>query len=147
VLQHLADPRAAFEEMVRVTKPGGTVQIIDRDWGMVAVDADDQAVTRKILDHICTKIRNRWIGRRVPILFRDSGLQEVCVEVLPITVRDFRVADILLDLTLVAGHAAEEGIVSRDEEKAWLLELQERSEAGRFFAAWVMFVVTGKKAC
>jgi hypothetical protein len=146
VLQHLADPRAAFEEMVRVTKPGGTVQIIDRDWGMVAVDADDQAVTRKILDHICTKIRNRWIGRRVPILFRDSGLQEVCVEVLPITVRDFRVADILLDLTLVAGHAAEEGIVSRDEEKAWLLELQERSEAGRFFAAWLMFIVTGKKA-
>jgi len=145
VLQHLADPQAAFEEMVRVTKPGGTVQIVDRDWGMVAVDADDQAITRKILDHICTKIRNGWIGRRVPVLFQDSGLQEVRVEALPITVRDFRVADTLLDLTLIAGHAADEGIVSRDEERRWLLELQERSEAGRFFAAWVMFIVTGKK--
>jgi ubiquinone/menaquinone biosynthesis C-methylase UbiE len=145
VLQHLADPRAAFEEMVRVTKPGGTVQIVDRDWGMVAVEADDQAVTRKILDHICTKIRNGWIGRRVPVLFRDSGLQEVHVEALPITMRDFRIADTLLDLTLVAGHAADEGIVSLEEERAWLLELQERSDAGRFFAAWVMFIVTGKK--
>jgi len=145
VLQHLADPRAAFEEMVRVTKPGGTVQIVDRDWGMVAVDADDQAVTRKILDHICTKIRNGWIGRRVPVLFQDAGLQEVRVEAVPITMRDFRVADTLLDLTLIAEHAADEGIVSRDEKKAWLLELQERSEAGRFFAAWVMFIVTGKK--
>ena len=122
------------------------MQIVDRDWGMVAVDADDQAVTRKILDHICTKIRNGWMGRRVPVLFQDSGLQEVCVEAIPMTVRDFRVADTLLDLTLVAGHAADEGIVSRDEKKAWLLELQERSEAGRFFAAWVMFIVTGKKA-
>ncbi|HEY6298230.1 MAG TPA: methyltransferase domain-containing protein [Candidatus Binatus sp.] len=146
VLQHLADPRAAFEEMVRVTKAGGTVQIIDRDWGLVAVDADDQAVTRKILDHICAKIRNGWIGRRVPVLFQDSGLQEVRVEAIPITVRDFRVADILLDLTLVAGHAADERIVSSDDKKAWLLELQERSDAGRFFAAWVMFIVTGKKA-
>jgi len=145
VLQHLADPRVAFEEMVRVTKAGGTVQIIDRDWGMVAVEADDQAATRKILDHICVKIRNGWIGRRVPVLFQDSCLQEVRVEAIPITVRDFRVADILLDLTLVAGHAAAEGIVSRDEERAWLLELQERNDAGRFFAAWVMFIVTGKK--
>jgi SAM-dependent methyltransferase len=146
VLQHLADPRAAFEEMVRVTKPGGTVQIVDRDWGMVAVDADDQAVTRNILGHICAKIRNGWIGRQVPVLFRDAGLQEVRVEAIPITMRDFRVADTLLDLTLVAGHAADEGIVSRDEKRGWLLELQERSDGGRFFAAWVMFIVTGKKA-
>ena len=145
VLQHLEDPLVAFEEMVRVTKPGGTVQIIDRDWGLVAVDADDQAVTRKILDRICGKIRNGLIGRRVPVLFQDGGLQEVRVEALPITVQDFRVADRLLDLTLVARHAADEGIVSPDEERAWLLELQERSDAGRFFAAWVMFIVTGKK--
>ena len=107
------------------------MQIIDRDWGMVAIDADDQAVTRKILDHMCRKIRNGWIGRRVPVLFRDSDLQEVRVEALPITVQDFRVADTLLALTLVAGHAADEGIVSPDEERAWLLELQERSSAGR----------------
>jgi ubiquinone/menaquinone biosynthesis C-methylase UbiE len=145
VLQHLADPRVAFEEMVRVTKPGGTVQIVDRDWGLVAIESNDQAVTRKILDLICEKIRNGWIGRRIPVLFRECGLQEVRVEALSITVQDFRVADRLLDLTLAAGHAADEGIVSLDEERAWLLELQERSDAGRFFAAWMMFIVTGKK--
>ena len=129
-----------------MTKPGGTVQIVDRDWGLVAVESNDQAVTCKILDRICGKIRNGWIGRRVPVLFRECGLQEVRVEALPITVQDFRVADRLLDLTLVAGHAADEGIVSPDEKRYWLLELQERSDAGRFFAAWVMFIVTGKKA-
>jgi SAM-dependent methyltransferase len=146
VLQHLEDPRASFKEMVRVTKPGGTVQIVDRDWGLVAVDSNDQAVTRKLLDCIRGKIRNGWIGRQVPVLFRDAGLQEVRVEALPITVQDFRVADRLLGLTLVAGHAADEGIVSHEEKRAWLLELQERSDKGRFFAAWVMFIVTGKKS-
>lgn len=146
VLQHLADPRAAFEEMVRVTKPGGTVQVIDRDWGLVAIDADDQGVMRKILERICDKIRNGWIGRRIPVLFQDCGLQGVCVEALPVTVQDFRIADTLLDLTLVATHAVDEGIVSSYEKKAWLLELQKRSKAGRFFAAWMMFIVTGRKA-
>ena len=145
VLQHLADPGAAFKEMVRVTRPGGTVQIIDRDWGLVAIDADDQKITRKILDRICGKIPNGWIGRHLPVLFRDHGLQEVRVEPLPITVQDFRVADTLLALTLIAGHAADEGIVSLDKKNAWLLELRERSVAGRFFAAWVMFMVTAKK--
>jgi len=52
------------------------------------------------------------------------------VEAIPITVRDFRVADILLDLTLVAGHAAAEGIVSRDEERAWLLETSGKKRRG-----------------
>ncbi|MHB8383925.1 MAG: methyltransferase domain-containing protein, partial [Candidatus Binataceae bacterium] len=93
VLQHLANPRAAFEEMVRVTKPGGAVQIIDRDWGLVAIDADGQAVTRKVLDLICGKICNGWIGRRISAFFRDGGLQEVRIEAIPITVQDFRVAD------------------------------------------------------
>src|SRR5258708_4442950 len=131
--------------MVRVTKPGGTVQIVDRDWGLVAVESNDQAVTRKILDYVCGKIRNGWIGRQVPVLFRDCGLQEVRVEALPITVQDFRVADRLFDLTLGAGHAADEGIIGPEERSAWLAELQERSDAGRFFAAWAMFIVTGKK--
>jgi len=120
--------------MVRVTKPGGTVQIVDRDWGLVAVESNDQAVTRKILDYVCGKIRNGWIGRQLPVLFRDCGLQEVRVEALPITVQDFRVADRLLDLTLGAGHAADEGIIGPEERGAWLAELQERSDAGRFFA-------------
>ena len=109
VLQHLDDPRAALAEMVRVARPGGTVQIIDRDWGLVAVDADDQAVTRTILDRICWKIRNRWIGRQLPALFRDCGLKRVRVSAVPITVRDFRLADTLLDLTQTAGHAVNEG--------------------------------------
>ena len=58
------------------------MQIVDRDWGLVAVESNEQAVTRKILDRICGKIRNGWIGRRVPVLFRECGLQEVRVEAL-----------------------------------------------------------------
>lgn len=145
VLQHLTDPSAALAEMVRVCKAGGIVEIIDRDWGLVAVDADDQAVTRAILDRICHGILNGWIGRRLAALLHDAGLQPVRAKAHPIVLRDFRAADALLDLTVVAGHAASEGLVSEGRATAWLQELRARSQTGRFFATLVMFVVTGRK--
>jgi len=64
----------------------------------------------------------------------------------PITVRDFQLADTLLYLTLVTGHAVNEGRVSKSDAKAWLQDLQARNRAGRFFATRIMFVVTGKKS-
>lgn len=146
VFQHLADPSAALAEMVRVCRPGGVVEVVDRDWGLVAVDADDQTVTRAVLDRICNGIQNGWIGRQLPALLHDAGLQHVRARAHPIALRDFRAADALLDLTIVAGHAVNEGLVSAGQASAWLQELHARNQAGRFFAMLVMFVVTGRKS-
>ena len=145
VLQHLADPSAALAEMVRVCRPGGIVEIVDRDWGLVAVDADDQVVTRIILDRICGGIRNGWIGRRLPALFHDAGLEHVRATARPIALREFQAADALLDLTIVTGHAVNEALVSEGRATVWLQELQARSRTGRFFAMLMMFIVTGRK--
>jgi ubiquinone/menaquinone biosynthesis C-methylase UbiE len=38
VLQHLADPGAAIAELVRVTRPGGRVCVIDTDWPSLTHD-------------------------------------------------------------------------------------------------------------
>jgi len=146
VFQHLAHPRDALMEMVRVTKPGGTVQAIDRDWGLIAIDAENQAVTRTILNRIREGIRNGWIGRHLPALFHDCGIQRIQIKAVPIVMRDFRVADTLLDLTIVAGHAAAEGILTKKEVTTWLHDLDVRDKAGVFFATLVMFIVTGKKS-
>ncbi len=145
VFQHLADPAAALAEMVRVCRPGGVVEVIDRDWGLVAVDSDCQAVTRIILDRIRSGIRNGWIGRRLPALFHDAGLEHVRARAYPIALREFQAADALLDLAIVAGHAVNEALLSAEQAAAWLQELHARTRAGRFFATLVMFVVTGRK--
>ncbi len=48
VFQHLADPGAAMAELVRLTRPGGRVVVIDTDWGMHAIHGADPVITARI---------------------------------------------------------------------------------------------------
>jgi ubiquinone/menaquinone biosynthesis C-methylase UbiE len=146
VMQHLADPARALAEMVRVATPGGAVQAIDRDWGLVAVDSADRSTTQAILDRACDGIRNGWIGRRLPALFHYCGLEDVRTIAAPLTTTDFAIADTMLDLEAVARAAREQGKISAQASTAWLRDLKERGKSGRFFACWVIFVVTGRKS-
>lgn len=145
LFQHVADPSRALSEMARVANPGAVVEVIDRDLGLVAVDAADRATTRTILNQACDGITNGWIGRRLPALFRDCGLKDVRCRAAPIATGQFAIANSMLDLEVVARRAAQERIVSRDAAETWLQDLRRRDRRRRFFACWVMFVVTGRK--
>jgi SAM-dependent methyltransferase len=47
-LQWLTDPLAAIGEMVRVTKPGGRVSLIDTDWSTFEIDVGDDDLARRV---------------------------------------------------------------------------------------------------
>jgi ubiquinone/menaquinone biosynthesis C-methylase UbiE len=145
LFHHVTEPGRALGEMVRVANRGAVVEVIDRDWGLVAVDGADRPTTRAILDHSCDRIANGWIGRRLPALFRDCGLRDVRTRATPIATGEFAIADAMLDLEAAARRAAQERIVSRSAAEGWLRDLRRRDRRRRFFACWVMFVVTGRK--
>jgi SAM-dependent methyltransferase/predicted N-acetyltransferase YhbS len=76
VLQHVPDPDAAVRELVRVTKPGGRVCIVDTDWSSVTWDGFDH------LDEISAAIapdRDLAAGRVARSRMVRAGLQETAV--------------------------------------------------------------------
>jgi ubiquinone/menaquinone biosynthesis C-methylase UbiE len=145
LFQHLEDPMRALKEMVRVALPGGVVQVLDRDWEMVAVDGTDRSVTRTIMNRICDGIRNGWVGRRLPAMLRECGLRDVRTDAIASTTGKFAIANTMLDLEEVARKASVEGLIGAKVSAAWIRDLKERDRRGCFFASWVTFVVTGRK--
>jgi ubiquinone/menaquinone biosynthesis C-methylase UbiE len=83
LLVNLPDPAQVVTEMVRLTRPGGWVAAMEPDTEYARCYPPHQAFDR--LREIFTAVFRRngadpWIGRRVPELFRQAGLEEVQVE-------------------------------------------------------------------
>jgi SAM-dependent methyltransferase len=83
LLVNLAEPAEAVAEMTRLARPGGWVASMEPDVEHALCYPPHPAFNR--LPDIFTVAFRRngadpWIGRRVPELFRQAGLQQVEVE-------------------------------------------------------------------
>lgn len=145
VFQHLEDPWQALAEMIRVVRPGARIVVVDPDYETLVVDVPDRALTRKILNFYCDSIRNGWIGRRLPGLFKKSGLTDIAVITDTLVLTDYALANQIFEFESTVERAQEAGVVSAAAAANWLDRLEEASQAGRFFLAVTGFGVSGRK--
>jgi ubiquinone/menaquinone biosynthesis C-methylase UbiE len=156
-LSHVPNGDSAIPEMVRVTRPGGRVGVFDLDTDAFLVSHPDRTLTRRIIaagsDH---GTANGWIGRRLPGLLVEAGLDDV-------RVRGFASLEREVDgfYATVAERRSERavqaGAIGAEERQRWLDQLHAEQAAGRFLAgqlhifAWgirplVMLVTTDAEA-
>jgi len=143
LLMHVPDPRQALSEMARVLRPGGRMAVQDFDWEGQFCDSPYRDTTRKIALSFCDGMKNGWIGRCLPRLFREVGMTGVSVSYQTITMTyDF------LQL-LLGGHVARAvsaGSLSTEEADLWWSHLARANAEGTFLYGFTAFIVTGGKA-
>ena len=144
VFQHLDTPNAALAELVRVTRRGGRIVVIDTDWGMHAIHGADPRLTSRVVECWSDNAANGWSGRRLPGLFVDAGMREpvVVAETLTSTDGQRPTGPPFTTMAVVAERA---GALNSDDAHTWLTQLADAGERGRFFWAVTMFAVAGAR--
>lgn len=132
-----------IQEMIRVTKKGGMIILVDTDWGSASLDYKNQGLTNRLLDFFAKVCRpNGYAGREFIGLLKRNNVQVVDVNVKPIITRDFR------ETTFgewLSREALEHGIATPEEMEGWNHDLMEKTEQGEFYSCVNMVLVAGKK--
>jgi ubiquinone/menaquinone biosynthesis C-methylase UbiE len=142
VLEHLADAPRALSEMVRVTRPDGRVVAFDFDWDTLIIDHPDKQKTRTVVLTYADSIRNGWIGRQLPRLFREQRLHLLSIDPVQVFVH-YALAELFLGSHLVALQT--DGTLRPDQARQWWEYLQRADTDGALLIGFTAFVVVGAK--
>jgi ubiquinone/menaquinone biosynthesis C-methylase UbiE len=140
LFQHVRDPARALEEARRVLAPGGSLVIVDQDYDLWAVDANDDALTRAISRGLASSILQPTLGRKCRSLLIEAGFVAVDVQVETLVYTDH--SDVAPALAAFADAAVSAATVSDEERRAWLADLEERGSRGVFCLVLPFFVAT-----
>lgn len=109
MLVHVEDPQTAIAEMARVLIPGGRIAILEPDFNAMVINTDDPDLATAVRQQFIGNQRNPDIGRRLPDLLLNSGLDEP------------ELSWMTLDLDIVnhLDNLAKTGIVTAEEADQW----------------------------
>lgn len=139
VLQHVLDPGAVLDEIIRVVKPNGFLALLDADQTSLRVKTET-TVDPGILGQWSLS-RQPTVAAEVPSLLRARGcaVDDVVTELS----HGFALDRIPFDAEQVLDRAVARGF---DPTLAadWLAEQQERTKAGTFEATWTKILVIAR---
>jgi ubiquinone/menaquinone biosynthesis C-methylase UbiE len=145
VLLHVARPTAMLREMVRVTRPGGTVGVQDQDFGTQVLEHPDRALTRRILEGVTARLYpDPLSGRTLARRLVEQGLERVR---LLADVYQSRRLDPFSHglLERRAANAVEFGLVSAGRAARWVAEIERVDAAGHFVFTFNYYGAVGIK--
>ena len=145
VFQHLFDPERAFDELIRVTKPGGRLVVIDGDWATLTIDSDETDLERRLVQfHAAHMLNNPYSGRHLRRMFTQRGLTDLNIDVRPLIVADVGAARKLMRLDQLARETLAAGVIDLSEAQRWEASLARASNSGAFFASVNLVLAYGR---
>lgn len=145
IFVHLPDPRLALAELVRVTRPGGLILVVDGDHETQVLNSPYPEVTRRFFRFRNDGMRQPDIGHRLYALFKDADLIDVQVEPLTRLTTDYEMIRPVAHYIEGMRTAQEYGVVTAEEAEQWILAFEEAIRTDRFFHAIMWFITMGRK--
>lgn len=140
VFLYLPDRLATIREMMRVTRPGGRVVLMDTDVDCTAIYSNNPALARKMTSLMAASLPNPYSGRELPSLAKQAGLKNVTSEVLGVKT-PYEFLKLAMPDSLYG--AAEKGLCGRQEVDEFLAGQAELHARGDFFQMWFFALVSG----
>jgi len=137
--QHVPNVPMALSEARRVLAPGGRIVLIDQDWDVAVLDADDLVIGREIHRTFCDSLVQGTIGRRFRRLLLDAGFVEVEVQAETVTNAVAEEYGFVVDLLDKTARAAG---VDGNRLDAWVTDQHRRLASDRFFMVMTHFIAS-----
>jgi SAM-dependent methyltransferase len=144
VLQHVTDPDRAIGEMVRVTRPGGRVCLIDTDWLSLAFDGVPAGLATAVLAQMRVRIgpHQNDMGRTLRRRLVRAGLSEV--ETTPVACGFADPESAAVVLPMVNPAVPRDAFMTPDDIRdQWLAEVARAGRRGEFLAVLTIWVAAG----
>jgi len=139
----LPDPYRALLELVRATRPGGSLCLWESDCDAHAMQSSDLELSRRLMRFVGDHEFNGAVGRQLIGWLKELGWQVEVVAAVPVSDGSGFLTNWLLDEWI--GDAVEAGVVTPAEAEDFLAEMHRRQERGLFFTYTVNFRITARK--
>lgn len=120
VFQHLSNSEAVWKEIKRVLKPGGTLVIVETDWKGLSFYTPKYEVSDKLNDFLVRKrLNNGMASRKIISEMVKYGFDGLSLEVVPILIPNYALADMFIKIDSLATIAVENKIIAQDQFEEW----------------------------
>jgi SAM-dependent methyltransferase len=144
VLQHVGDADTAIAELIRVTRSGGRVCLIDTDWASLAFDGVPARLAGTVVGHMHGRLTPRQVdmGRTLRRRLVGAGLSDVSATPVTCVFGDPASAAVVLPMVnpMVP---AEAWMTPPGVREEWFSLVDEAGARGDFLSVLTIWVVAG----